>query len=208
MNDIHRGGFDDRDLILREHQFIGGGHAVAGVLEFPPPLVTDGLDLQLVARRGGRGPENSRPGRHGDKDQDHRRDDGPDQLRNCASVDLFRNLVLVFLADPIAEHGVKEQGEYEDQDPQVDPGHHCVYVLDHPAGIGRGVDAGLLARADAKASGQEKQGQDRREALPESNRGWDWHLLNISFLDSRLYGVSGDSEEPCTPISRSCNFLG
>ena len=104
----------------RDVELVGGddlGSAVGGrVDELPPPLLADHGDLDRV---GGAGVlfEDEADGRHRDHGEDHRRDDGPEDLELEAAVDL---LGPVAAAGPLAVPDRHEDGAADDEQPDED----------------------------------------------------------------------------------------
>src|SRR5207244_5401145 len=73
-------------LTGRDVQLVGGREAEIEILELPPPLVTDHLDLEGIRwRLAGRRKDGAHRG-HGHEDEDHRRREGPGDLHERVTV--------------------------------------------------------------------------------------------------------------------------
>jgi hypothetical protein len=118
QSEIHRAVGGDVHLV-------GGGEAVLGIAELPPPLVTDHLDLEGVVLGFGRRPdvEERGEGRHRHHGQDHRRDDRPGDLELGVAVQLAHPALLALaLPEP---QDPKEQGDRDEyENDRGDPEHH------------------------------------------------------------------------------------
>src|SRR5438477_12222131 len=88
MNDVGRMQGEIHGSPGRYVELVCGDDAVLGIAELPPPLVSDHLDLQRVRRRFCLRLEDSSYGRDGDKNQNDRRDQRPENLEIRAAVSL------------------------------------------------------------------------------------------------------------------------
>src|SRR5260370_41895617 len=81
VNDVLRNELEVDYPVRRNMYLVGGGHAQAGVLEFPPPLMSDNPDRQRLLRPPvGLSVHDSPHCWHRDRDQDQRGDDRPRHL--------------------------------------------------------------------------------------------------------------------------------
>src|SRR5207253_9120985 len=105
-SEIH--GAPDRNVDL-----VRRGDSVLGISEFPPPLVAGDVDVERAGRRLRLGDEDRLHRRHGDENQNDRREQRPGDLQLGAAVGLWGSTLI--LSPPIFENDVNQRSLDEDE---------------------------------------------------------------------------------------------
>src|SRR5439155_12376103 len=110
-------------------QLVRGHHLSIGVLELPPELVSDHLDIHRGGRRRGLGAEDYWQGKEQDQADDQDWTRGPQDLDDRAAVDLWRQAIAGAAAVADRRYNQHDFHHAADDDPQPDRQDEQIHAL-------------------------------------------------------------------------------